>query len=346
MNIEQPLSSPAAAPRAREGHAAARGRNGGPLKVLFFSQDGKLGDAVVNTAFVAALRRGAPDCEIHATVAGATAAFWGKDERLARVWTVQRPGWIETVRTALAMRRERYDYIVTWQPLRKEKSRLMLRLARPGKVIDLREFNVGPLQHKVEACGAALDQMGVPYDSKLAYEIGMDACCEEIDAQLPAGPEVVLVNLFAADIERTVPAGQALELLRGLHELLPQARLCLVCTDQTSAQAQAALDASGAAGELVNCEGNLSRLLRLCERADLMISPDTALVHIASAYDRAVIGIYQNNGVKAVQWGPRSRLHARVLSNCPHSLTGFEVAEVLREVRALRDQYRAGMLPD
>jgi len=334
LSTELPLGAQPAA-------ATAAGAPARPLKVLFFSQDGKLGDAIVNTAFVAALRRGAPDCQIHATVAGATAVFWGQDPRVNRLWTVQRPGWGDTLRLALALRRERYDYIVTWQPLRKEKNRVLLWLAKAGKVIDLRDFNRGPLQHKVAACGAALDQMGVPHDARLAYDIAMPACCAEIDALLPPGREVVLVNLFAADTERNIPPAQAQELLTGLAQQYPQACICLVCMDATAAAAQAVLAASGVQGEVVNCERNMPRLLRLCQRADLMISPDTSLIHIGSAYDRAVIGIYQNNGVKHVQWGPRSTLQACVLSDCPNSLTGFAVQEVLREVRALRDQYRA-----
>ncbi|MRW92596.1 hypothetical protein GJ699_21585 [Duganella sp. FT80W] len=307
------------------------------IKVLFFSHDGKLGDAVVNTAFVAALRAARPDCEIHATVAGVTAPFWGADPRISKLWRVQRPGWRDTIRLALAMRRERYDYIITWQRMRKEKNKLMLWLARPGKVIDLQDYNAGPLQHKVAACGAALAQMGVA-PGALAYDIGLPSHCPEIDATLPAGEEVVVINLFAADAERNVGAPQAEELLRGLRAQMPQARLCLVCTDATAQQAQAVAAASGTSAEVVNCEGNLARLLRLCERANMLISPDTALIHIASAYDRPVVGIYQNNGVKSVQWGPRSRLSACVLSASKDSLSGFAVADVLREVRALRDQ--------
>jgi ADP-heptose:LPS heptosyltransferase len=328
-------------PAAPAAAAPVAGAARAPRKVLFFSQDGKLGDAVVNTAFVAALRARAPDCEIHATVAGATAAFWGQDARLARLWRVQRPGWLETVRTALALRRERYDYIVTWQRLRKEKSKLLLWLARPGRVIDLCGLNGGPPTHKVAACAAALEQMGLPGEAELAYDIGMPPCCPEIDRMFAPGREVVVVNLFAADAWRNIGAAQAAELLRGLGALAPQAALCLVCTDATAAAAEAVLAEAGgaAAGQVVNCQGNLPRLLRLCQRADLVISPDTALIHIASAYDTAVVGIYQNNGVKEVEWGPRSRLSARVLSDCPDSLDGFAVADVLAKAAALRAAY-------
>lgn len=309
-----------------------------PCKVLFFSHDGKLGDAVVNTAFVAALSRGRPQAVIHATVSGATAPFWGGDLRLDKLWRIQDPGWRDTIRMGLAMRRERYDYIVTWQRMRKEKNRLLLWLAGAGKVIDLEDFNSGPLQHKIAACGAALAQMGVDAGPQLAYEIGMASCCADIDATLPPEHEVVVVNLFAADAERSVPPAQAEELLRGLRQQLPQARLCLVCTNATAASAEAAVAASAVGAEAVNCDGNLPRLLRLCQRANLMISPDTALIHIASAYDRPVVGIYQNNGIKSVQWAPRSRLSACVLSASEDSLSGFAVAEVLREVQALRAQ--------
>lgn len=307
--------------------------------MLFFSQDGKLGDAVVNTAFVAALRRCAPDSEIHATVAGATAVFWGADTRLTRLWPIQSPGWLSTIRTALAMRRERYDYIITWQRVRKEKNKLLLWLANPGKVIDLHDFNNGPLQHRIFACNAALAQMGLPADGELAYDIGMAASCAGIDALLPPGAEVILLNLFAADAERSLSEASARELLNGLRQQSPRARICVVCTDGTAAAARAIISASGVTAELVNCEGNLPRLLRLCQRADLVISPDTALIHIGSAYNRPVIGIYQNNAIKVVQWGPRSSLQARVMSDCKRSISGFAVADVLEEVRSLRSRY-------
>lgn len=307
-----------------------------PRKVLFFSQDGKLGDAIVNTAFVAALHRAAPACEIHVTVAGATTSFWGADPRIHRLWTLQCPGWSDTVRTGLAMRRERFDYIVTWQPLRKEKNKLLLWLANAGKVIDLRAYHAGPLRHKVEACGAVLAEMGLAPGAELRYDIGMTACCANIDQLLPAGPEVMLLNLFAADAERTIAPEQAEAMLVGLRQIAPEAQLCLVCTDATAPRALAVLAASGVAGEVVNCDGDLPRLLRLCQRADLTISPDTALIHIASAYQRAVVGIYQNNGEKSVLWGPRTRLEARVLSGDPHSIAGFDVEEVLRAVCTLR----------
>ncbi|WP_167758552.1 glycosyltransferase family 9 protein [Zemynaea arenosa] len=305
------------------------------IKVLFFSHDSKLGDAIVNTAFVAGLKRLDPACEIHATVAGVTDAFWAQDARVARRWTYAIRSWKHAIQLALALRRERFDYIVTWLRPRSEKNKLLLWLARPGRVIDLDEFNRGPVQHKVAACREALAQMGRRCDGELAYDVRAEARCAQLDAAFASGQEVIVVNLFAADAERNVSLADAVTLVRGLHAQAPDAALCLPCCGAHEAQAREVVAQSGV-GEVVSCEGNLARLFRLCQRADLVVSPDTAVVHIASAFDRPVIGIYQNNGIKPVQWGPRSRASAIVLSKSAQTLDGFSIAEVLLHARHLR----------
>ncbi|MFD2366655.1 glycosyltransferase family 9 protein [Pseudoduganella sp. GCM10020061] len=306
-----------------------------PRKVLFFSHDGKLGDAIVNTAFVAGLARHNPGCEIHATVAGITAAFWEHDSRVARLWKLGR-GWGEAIRTGLALRRERYDVIVTWQRMRSEKNRALLWLARPGRVIDLHEFNRAGVVHKIEACGEALGQAGVIVEqSELAYDVRIAARSEQVDAQFPPGQELIVINLFAADAERNVARADAVALLRGLQAAAPEAVLCLMCTDATAATAFAVVEESGT-GQVMNCEGNLHQLFRLCERADVVVSPDTAVIHIASSFRTPVVGIYQNNGIKPVQWGPRGCASAVVLSQCPRTIQGFCVDEVVAQAAALR----------
>lgn len=304
-------------------------------KVLFFSHDGKLGDAIVNTAFVAGLARHDPSCEIHATVAGVTAAFWAQDTRLARLWMLGR-GWGDAIRTGLALRRERFDCIVTWQRMRSEKNRVLLWLARPARVIDLHEFNRAGVVHKIEACNEALRQAGVIVEQvELAYDVRIAPRSEQVDAQFPPGQEVIAINLSAADSERNVSRDDAVALLRGLQVAAPAAALCVMCIDCSAAAAFAAVEASGT-GQVINCEGNLNQLFRLCERADVVISPDTAVIHIASAFDTPVVGIYQDNGVKPVQWGPRSSAHAIVLSQSALTIEGFSVEEVVARAAALR----------
>ena len=379
MSIRSSLFGRAALPAAAGGRpfGAAPGpapqTPAGPAKVLFFSHDAKLGDAVVNTAFVAGLHRSAPQCVIHATVAGATAGFWRRDSRVQTLWPVQKPTFGDIIRLGLALRREKYDYIVTWHKMRSEKNRLLLWLARPGAVIDLRDFNRGAVRHKIESCREALHQMHALGQAgplgrsgrkaraaalqtgaaraaacsdvgcrDLAYDVGQAQRCSQLDSALPAGRELIVLNLFAGDAERNIGVADACRILRGLRGADPEALLCLVCTDATAPLAQQVLAQAGVGAQLVNCEQSLERLIDLCARASLIITPDTSLVHIASAFDTPVIGIYQNNGVKAVQWGPRSRLHGMVLSASADSIAGFSVDDLLGQAAALLRLARAG----
>ena len=308
-----------------------------PLKVLFFSHDGKLGDAVVNTAFVAALKNWDPLCEIHVTTAGPTTAFWTADERITRIWPLPRRKWRDIVRLGLALRRERICHIVTWLRARSEKNRVLLWLAAPGQVVDLRDFNAGPIRPKIEACGAALAQIGAPL-RPLAYDVRLAASGPVIDAGL-SNRSFILINLYAADRERNIDNKTGAHLLRKLRAAMPGAVLGVLCCAASLERARAAVHEAGT-GEIVNCDGDLARLFRVCRQADAVISTDTSVVHIASAFDTPVVGIYQNDGVKPLRWGPRGTATATVMSASALDVQGFDVDEVVGHVLAFRRRIR------
>ena len=305
-----------------------------PRKILFFSHDGKLGDAVVNTAFVSALKRWDPSCEIHVTAAGATLAFWAADERITKVWPLPRRTWGSVIRLGLALRRERLCHIVTWLRPRSEKNRVLLWLAAAMQVIDLREFNAGPVRPKIEACGAALAQIGVPA-MPLSYDVHLPLSSLDHDAADLEDCPRILVNLFAADTERNIDHEAGVRLVQKLHAAIPDAALSLLCCAPSVERARSVVDDAGI-GELVNCEGDLARLFSACRFADAVVSTDTAVVHIASAFNTPVVGIYQNDGVKPLQWGPRGTATAVVLSKSAQDVHGFDVDDVVGHVLALR----------
>ena len=119
----------------------------------------------------------------------------------------------------------------------------------------------------------------------------------------------------------------------------------LSCTNNTQTLAQQAIDGARAQADtgihwralVVNTENDLPGLVALCDRASVVISPDTSLIHIASALDKPVLGIYQNDGVKSIEWAPLCSRFAVVISPDPKTIHGFSADEVLQKVMALRD---------
>jgi ADP-heptose:LPS heptosyltransferase len=311
------------------------------VKILFFSHDGKLGDAIVNTAFIDGVLQLDPQAELHALASDVSAHFWQMDQRIRKVWMYKNPPLPEAIRTSLAIRRERFDYVVTWKErFRSEKTRLLLKLARPQKGTLYEEGRIpGQVAPAIHKCAASLRLIyGEAADRiRLRYRLGIELDAPaSFDEQLPPGRETILFNLFSAEPFKVIQPADAGRVLAGLARLAPEATLCLSCTNATEGHVRAAIEASGVSCRSINTDGNLHRLISLCNRADLILSTDTSLIHIASALDKPLLGIYPNDPVKSVEWAPRASRFEVVRSPTADSINGFSVEELLQKVGRLR----------
>jgi ADP-heptose:LPS heptosyltransferase len=167
-------------------------------------------------------------------------------------------------------------------------------------------------------------------------------------AHLLPDQELIVVNLFGSEPNhaRTVSTAAAVAVLQRLAVALPEAAVALSCTNSTQALAQQAIDGARAQADVgihwralvVNTENDLPGLMALCDRASVVISPDTSLIHIASALDKPVVGIYQNDGVKSIEWAPLCSHFDVVISPDPKTIHGFSADEVVQKVVAVRQQ--------
>jgi ADP-heptose:LPS heptosyltransferase len=67
----------------------------------------------------------------------------------------------------------------------------------------------------------------------------------------------------------------------------------------------------------------------LIEQLDLIISPDTSIVHVASALDKPIVSIHENNKYSFRSWSPTSTLTKTVFSPNDNSIDGFDVEKVI-----------------
>lgn len=70
-------------------------------------------------------------------------------------------------------------------------------------------------------------------------------------------------------------------------------------------------------------------LAALIDNMDLIISPDTSVVHIASTYNKPIVTIHENNIHSYKLFAPTSKLSRTVFSKSKNSLVGFSVNDLI-----------------
>ncbi len=82
------------------------------MKYLFFSNDGKLGDAIVHTSFVQGVINNDDNAEIHCTAGGFNKFFWESDDRICKKWIIDKPSWYESIKIGIKLRKYKLDYLI------------------------------------------------------------------------------------------------------------------------------------------------------------------------------------------------------------------------------------------
>jgi ADP-heptose:LPS heptosyltransferase len=79
----------------------------------------------------------------------------------------------------------------------------------------------------------------------------------------------------------------------------------------------------------------------LVDSLDLLITPDTSLVHIACAFNIPLLAIYRNDPVAFEAWHPKSSNHFVVFSDDIDSLNSIDTDEIVSKCYVLISQYVA-----
>jgi len=67
----------------------------------------------------------------------------------------------------------------------------------------------------------------------------------------------------------------------------------------------------------------------LISQLDLIITPDTSIVHIASAFNKPIVTIHEDNRDSYELFAPTSKLNRTVFSKSKRSLDGFSLNVLL-----------------
>lgn len=283
-------------------------------KVLILRND-KIGDMIVSTPILRELKAAYPELIIDVVASSSNRQVIEGCPHVRRVLQWDRGSAIDGLLTMLRIRRERYDLIFSTANQFSLPYQLRLKLLGArylvGFNVDKYGTNTGRLgmyhrtvecdrdRHILENYFSALRdfQLG---EVDYGYELyGVDAHAHKAQEfvrglrQRYAG--LVCLNYQGSAANRTLCQDDTVALCAELADKYPCHAVVVIYPPNGKAQADAIIDCVRRPNVVASFEtANILELAALIRECDIVISPDTSVIHLASAYNKKILGFYVN----------------------------------------------------
>ncbi|WP_095922470.1 glycosyltransferase family 9 protein [Rahnella victoriana] len=171
------------------------------------------------------------------------------------------------------------------------------------KIYDISVKYEEPLKHISCKHQKILEQLGVINDNytyALSIPEQIESVTQKFIASLPAG-KMVVINPYATESSRDMSAKQITEISEYIHHELGQTVVFIGTPSQ--------LDRITTTTGIKFPSPSFLHAAALIKAADLVISPDTSIVHLCKVYDKKLICLYNNKvfgsgNENNIVWGP------------------------------------------
>ncbi|HJV65212.1 MAG TPA: glycosyltransferase family 9 protein [Geomonas sp.] len=285
--------------------------SGRKLRVLFLRHD-RIGDMILTTGVIRAIAKSHANIELDVLASPANAAVLEKDPLIHRVVRIEvrRPAHYWGLLKHL--RQTRYDIVVDCMVFSQSLTTMLLMLAtraphrvgvvKPGKpnVYTMFAPLAGADAHHVEHLAQLAVPFGVPPQDAQQLEIVLtEAERAEALAQWNAGSrQRVLMNISVGKAFRQWPDENFIAVARHLRLRLPDAQILLLHGPAERERAETIAEA----GKVTRARTpGVRQALAMVATADFVFTPDTSILHAASAFRIPTVTLLTRDHV--VRWG-------------------------------------------
>lgn len=318
-------------------------------KVLFLRYDNKLGDMIISTISFHNLKALYPKIFIGVITGNSAAKIIENNKDVDKIYFYKR-SWFKILKLGLQLRKENYDLVIdidretTAQSiflLRLIKARFTFGFNRAGyKLYNINksyQWDSGHITKLHKAVFEGLKILPRDYEFDFRYILplpkeSVKLAEKTIKPLKKEGGKVLIFNPFAASKRRCFSAKQALEiaaLLKNYQILVigPAGKIKTFFKDYKTLPANLHLTAQETA-----LKGGILLNIALLKQADIIITPDTYIVHAATAFEKMQICVYLSSDQEnIILWGPNSQ-NAQLLENKNTYNKDFNLKELLNKM--------------
>jgi ADP-heptose:LPS heptosyltransferase len=150
---------------------------------------------------------------------------------------------------------------------------------------------------------------------------------------------LVGINLEGAVKGKKIKFSELWQICQGLHKANNNIQVIILTTPSNLQSIYEKVTESSLDYVVTSYKTNtILDVAALISQLDLIITPDTSIVHIASAFNKPVVTIHENNQDSYQLFSPVSNLNKTVFSPKKSTLEGYDIQKVIKYSNELIDQ--------
>lgn len=292
-----------------------------PKKILFLRKDGKIGDFIVSSFVFREIKKQRPEIQIGVVCTPKNKSLLENNPYIDFFHLLPSRKIADHIKLGKSLAEYGYDTVIDPTVLLRNRDLLLLSMIKAKHYIGYKKsryqlfnFSLESDVHFSEIYRQALEICGFhPVDSH--YDIPQKSPYNENVQQFLTEHQLkdyIAINFFGAANSRKFNVQNINAFLDYFQQNLPHKSLLLLTYPDVSALLKACVSNRKNVFLYENTQ-SIFDSIELIRYADWVISPDTAIVHIASGLEKKIIGFYQKNDENWQNWHPNSQNECHIL---------------------------------
>ena len=281
--------------------------------IIFLRYDGKIGDMVINTLIFREVKKKFPNIKISVVARGAAIDIIKYNSYIDSIYKYEKGKEREL---ASEIAKENYDVLVDFSEMLRVNQMKFINQCK-AKInigLDKNDWNLFDIsvtenvdyknnQHVTERYGSYLKKLGIKnFDKK--YDIFLEKNKEEIDLN-----EGIVLNPYGASKHKHFN-NETLKFIIKILNYLNKKVILIYSPDKYKELQEFVKNNQDLKVHLPDNIKSILDSAEIIKKSEGVITPDTSIVHIASAFNKKIISVYPPKGgkykVDHLVWGPLS----------------------------------------
>ncbi|WP_424405329.1 glycosyltransferase family 9 protein [Pasteurella sp. PK-2025] len=289
-------------------------------KILFLRQDGKIGDYVVSSFVFREIKKYDPKIKIGVICTQKNAYLFQQNQYIDELYYVKKKSILDYIRCGLRIRKERYDLVIDPTIMIRNRDLLLLRLIDARNYIGYQKSDYGLFNinlegefHFSELYQLALAKANIPVQD-MTYDVPFESeSAIEIAEFLQENKleHYIAINFYGAARIKKVNDENIKRYLAYLTKMTGGKKCVLLSYPEVSEKLHQL--SANYENIFVHHTTKIFHTIELIRHCDQLISTDTSTVHIASGFNKPIIGIYKEDPIAFTHWQPKSQADTHIL---------------------------------